>query len=283
MTLQTKDLTLSYSAPPKKGLGASTAVLAGASIEIARGAVLVLQGPNGSGKSTLMKALARQLRPTAGLVTLDGQDIWLMNVQEFARKIAYVPQTMRAPQSMTVHELVALGRSPHQKLFQLSLSDKDKDLVQAALTRCGMDRLQNKLVAELSGGERQRTVIAMALTQGPDYLLLDEPTASLDFRYQLELIDLLSQLKEEGLGIGLILHDLNIASQLADNVVLLAGQAGSPSGIIAQGKIADVFATETLKRVFSVDIEVLSGGGKNIYLPTRFNRTTTEQTSKAKL
>jgi iron complex transport system ATP-binding protein len=192
-----------------------------------------------------------------------------MAVQQFAQKIAYVPQTLRAPQSMTVHELVAMGRSPHQRLFQLSLSDKDKDLVLAALKRCGVERLKDKLVAEISGGERQRTVIAMALAQGPDYLLLDEPTASLDFRYQLELIDLLGQLKEEGLGIGLILHDLNIASQLADKVALLAAEDGSPSRIIAQGKVGDVFARETLRRVFAVDIEVLSGGGKNIYLPTR--------------
>jgi ABC-type cobalamin/Fe3+-siderophores transport system ATPase subunit len=269
MPLQTKDLTLTYSAAAKNGKGPSSAVLTGASIEIERGEVFVLQGPNGSGKSTLMKALARQLRPTSGIVTLDGLDIWQMGIQQFAQKIAYVPQTLRAPPSMTVRELVALGRSPHQKLFQLSLSDKDKDMVQAALTRCAVEGLQDKLVAELSCGERQRTVIAMALSQGPDYLLLDEPTASLDFRYQLELISLLGQLKGEGLGIGLILHDLNIAAQLADKVALLASETGSPSAIIAQGKIEDVFARETLKRVFSVDIEILRGGGKNIYLPTR--------------
>jgi iron complex transport system ATP-binding protein len=269
MPLQTIDLTLAYSSAAKMGAGTWVPVLAGVTIEIARGEVLVLHGPNGSGKSTLIKALARQLRPSSGAITLDGQNIWQMGVQQFAQKIAYVPQTLRAPQAMTVHELVALGRSPHQKLFQLALSDKDKELVQSSLKRCGVDNLQDKLVNELSGGERQRTVIAMALTQGPDYLLLDEPTASLDFRYQLELIDLLAQLKKEGLGIGLILHDLNIASQLADKVALLAAEPGSASGIIAQGSISEVFAGETLKRVFAVDIEVLSGSGKDVYLPTR--------------
>jgi iron complex transport system ATP-binding protein len=266
MALQTQDLTLSYS-PAAKSAGAE--VLIGANIEILPGEVLVLQGPNGSGKSTLMKALARQLRPRAGQVNLDGVDIWQMNVQQFARKIAYVPQTLRAPQAMTVIELVSLGRAPHQKIFQLSLSDKDSALVQSALVRCGVEGLQDKLVGELSGGEKQRTVIAMALTQEPQYLLLDEPTASLDFRYQLELIDLLAQLKTEGLGIAMILHDLNIASQLADKVALLAGENGSPSGIVAQGTIEEVFSRETLRRVFAVEIEMLSGAGKQIYLPTR--------------
>jgi iron complex transport system ATP-binding protein len=247
MALQTQDLTLSYS-PAAKSAGAE--VLIGANIEILPGEVLVLQGPNGSGKSTLMKALARQLRPRAGQVNLDGVDIWQMNVQQFARKIAYVPQTLRAPQAMTVIELVSLGRAPHQKIFQLSLSDKDSALVQSALVRCGVEGLQDKLVGELSGGEKQRTVIAMALTQEPQYLLLDEPTASLDFRYQLELIDLL-------------------ASQLADKVALLAGENGSPSGIVAQGTIEEVFSRETLRRVFAVEIEMLSGADKQIYLPTR--------------
>jgi len=271
MTLQTTDLTLSYSAKKQNGPGADQAVVTGANIKIERGEVLVLQGPNGSGKSTLMKALARQLRPVQGSVTLDGQNIWQQNVQEFAKKIAYVPQSLSAPNSMTVLELVALGRSPHQKLFQLALSTNDNELVQVALRRCGVDNLQHKLVAQLSGGERQRTVIAMALTQGPDFLLLDEPTASLDFRYQLELVDLLAELKEEGLGIGLILHDLNIAAQLADKVALIVAEPGCPSHIIAQGTVAEVFARETLKRVFAVDIEVLKGTNKNIYVPTRLH------------
>jgi len=265
MVLEAENLTLAYGntgAPPL-----AQPVLVNASLKIERGQVLVLQGPNGSGKSTLIKALARQLRPTQGAVKLDGLDIWQMKVQEFARKIAYVPQTLSAPQSMTVFDLVSLGRSPHQKLFQIALSSHDRAITEAALKRCGVDDLQNKLVAELSGGERQRTVIAMALTQDPDYLLLDEPTASLDFRYQLELIDLLGQLKTNGLGIGLILHDLNIAAQLADNIALLAKEESAPSQIMAQGPVSEVFARDTLRRVFAVDIEVLSGATRSVYMP----------------
>jgi len=273
MTLACNNLTLSYLQD-----ALALPVIAGADLKIERGQVLVLQGPNGSGKSTLMKAMARQLRPVAGTVSLDGNDIWQMDVQSFARKIAYVPQTLTAPQFMTVYELVALGRSPHQKLFQLSLTDHDRALIQSALARCGVEDLQHKLVSQLSGGERQRTVIAMALTQGPDYLLLDEPTASLDFRYQLELVDLLGQLKKDGLGIGLILHDLNIAAQLADRIALIApacksdgdqASATKTSRIVAQGTVQEVLERETLQRVFSVDIEILKGVGKDVYLPTR--------------
>lgn len=271
MTLAAKNLTLSYGRP-QRARPAPTAVLTGADVKVERGQALVLQGPNGSGKSTLMKALARKLRPAAGDVTLDGKDIWQMGVQSFAQKIAYVPQTLTAPPFMTVFELVALGRSPHQRTFQLSLNENDRALIDQSLRRCGVEGLQDKLVSQLSGGERQRTVIAMALTQGPDYLLLDEPTASLDFRYQIELIDLLGQLKEDGLGIALILHDLNIAAQLADTVALIGGDADAglgPSRIIAQGPVEEVFARETLQRVFAVDIEILKGVGKDVYLPTR--------------
>jgi len=272
MTLACNNLTLAYCS---KKNHSPTPVLTAVDLAIERGQVLVLQGPNGSGKSTLMKAMARQLRPQAGTVTLDGRDIWQMDVQTFAQKVAYVPQTLTAPQFMTVHELVALGRSPHQKLFQLSLTDNDRSLITAAMSRCGVDDLQDKLVSQLSGGERQRTVIAMALTQGPDYLLLDEPTASLDFRYQLELIDLLGQLKDDGLGIGLILHDLNIAAQLADKIALIAAEENSNNGgskvsrIVAQGTVEAVLEREILQRVFAVDIEILKGVGKDVYLPTR--------------
>jgi len=276
MTLACNNLTLAYySGKNGKKNHSRVPVLTAVDLEIERGQVLVLQGPNGSGKSTLMKAMARQLRPQAGTVTLDDRDIWQLHVQTFAQKIAYVPQTLTAPQFMTVYELVALGRSPHQKLFQLSLSDNDRGLIDSAMSRCGVDGLQDKLVSQLSGGERQRTVIAMALTQGPDYLLLDEPTASLDFRYQLELIDLLGQLKEDGLGIGLILHDLNIAAQLADKIALIASEETANNGgakvsrIVAQGTVAAVLEREILQRVFAVDIEILKGVGKDVYLPTR--------------
>jgi iron complex transport system ATP-binding protein len=301
MTLEAKDLTLSYGAAlspgqdkgqdksQDKAASRSKArdVLVGANLILERGQILVLQGPNGSGKSTLMKALARQLRPHSGQVLLDGESIWDLAVQKFARKIAYVPQTLSAPPAMTVAELVSLGRSPHQKLFQLSLSEADQFIVEEALKHCGVDKLKDKLLSELSGGERQRTIIAMALSQRPDYLLLDEPTASLDFRYQLELVDLLESLKAKGMGIALILHDLNIAARLADKIALIASpydsgsEANDPSGIksnpvqpsriVAQGTAAEVFARETLRQVFAVDIEVYSSncGGRELYLPAK--------------
>ncbi|MBU6450346.1 MAG: ABC transporter ATP-binding protein [Cyanobacteria bacterium REEB67] len=266
MSLEAKNLTLSYASTSSRRGKTEIDVLVDANLVVERGQILALQGPNGAGKSTLMKALARHLKPKHGQVLLDGKNIWDLPVQHFARKIAYVPQTLSAPPAMTVRELVSLGRSPHQKIFQLSATANDQAIVDEALKHCGVDMLRDKLLSELSGGERQRTVIAMALSQGPDYLLLDEPTASLDFRYQLELVELLDSLRAKGVGIALILHDLNIAARLADRIALIAS-----SRIIAQGAIEDVFCRETLRSVFAVDIEVYSSnsGGREVYLPAR--------------
>jgi iron complex transport system ATP-binding protein len=266
MALEAKNITLSYVGTARSGGKARQDVLVDASLVLERGQILALQGPNGAGKSTLMKALARHLKPRLGEVLLDGKNIWELPVQQFARKIAYVPQTLNAPPAMTVSELVSLGRSPHQKRFQLSPSESDRVIVDEALEHCGVTSLKDKLLSELSGGERQRTIIAMALCQGPDYLLLDEPTASLDFRYQIELVELLDSLRAKGVGIALILHDLNIAARLADKIALIAS-----SQIIAQGTIADVFSRETLRSVFAVDVEVYgsTSGGRELYLPTK--------------
>jgi iron complex transport system ATP-binding protein len=266
MTLAAKNLSITYGGKSK------SLVVQDINLSIEAGEILVLQGPNGAGKSTIVKAFARHLKPCQGEVAIDGKDIWQMAVHEFAKLVAYVPQTLNTPPAMTVRDLVGLGRAPHQKIFQISQSESDEAIIEAALARCELSKLAGKFLSELSGGERQRTIIAMAICQKPKYLLLDEPTASLDYRHQLELTDLLLSLKEEGLGIALILHDLNLAAGLSAKIALLGGGESQPSTIVACGDRAHVFARETLQKVFAVDVDIypsLTAGGADLYIPKK--------------
>ena len=266
MALSAKNLSITY------GGTKNALIVAGIDLTIEAGSILVLQGPNGAGKSTIMKALARQLKPIGGAILLEEKEIWKMPVQEFARQVAYVPQSLSTPPSMTVRELVGLGRAPHQKIFQISQSESDEAIIDQALERCKLKDFAHKLLSELSGGERQRTIIAMALCQKPKYLLLDEPTASLDYRHQLELTDLMAGLKEEGLGIALILHDLNLAAGLGAKIALLSAEENKPASIVACGERSQVFARETLQKVFAVDVDIYPSqvdGGPALYVPKK--------------
>ncbi|CAN5476227.1 ABC transporter ATP-binding protein [soil metagenome] len=243
------------------------------------GEVLAIQGPNGSGKSTLMKGLARQLKPASGKISLDGQDIWSINIVDFAREIAYVPQSLETPNDMTVYDLVRLGRSPHQSWWSNQLSKVDTATISSALDRCGLTRLSKKKLNELSGGEKQRALIAMALAQEPHFILMDEPTANLDFRYQLEVISIIKELKEQKIGIATILHDLNLSARIADQIALVGvarseaadiGQASpQASTIVAQGSPQEVLKEDLLRSVFAVELAFLHDPKSNLdlYVP----------------
>jgi len=237
------------------------------------GEVLAIQGPNGSGKSTLMKSLARQLKPSAGTISLDGQNIWNMNIVDFARQVAYVPQSMETPHDMTVHELVRLGRNPHQNWWSNQLSKADIATIDSALERCGLTRLSDKKLNELSGGEKQRALIAMALAQEPHFILMDEPTANLDFRYQLEVIAIIKELKEQKIGIATILHDLNLSARIADQIALVGvtdqENKGAPSTIVAIGRPEEVLKEDLLRSVFKVELAFVHDerSNLNLYVP----------------
>jgi len=230
-------------------------VLNNASLELSAAQIIAIGGPNGVGKSTLIKTMARQLKPISGTVTVNGADIWSVSPSEFARQLAYVPQNFDGNLELTVEEMVSLGRNPHQQWWQWQSSSHDREAVEKALAASGLSKLKSKSLSQLSGGEKQRAAVATALAQEPKYLLLDEPTANLDFKHQLDLLAMLRELREQGLGIMLVLHDLNMMAKVADRVILLERVSEDSAGQIAvDGTAESTLTQENLRRIFEIDV-----------------------------
>jgi len=186
----------------------------------------VIVGPNACGKSTLLRALSRLLRPKSGRVVLDGRDIASYPAKDVARRLGLLPQTSIAPEGITVADLVARGRYPHQKLIR-QWSAEDEAAVVEAMAATGITTLSTRLVEELSGGQRQRVWVAMVLAQQTPLLLLDEPTTFLDIAHQIELLDLLHALNAAGHTIVAVLHDLNHACRYASHLIAMRTGASS--------------------------------------------------------
>ncbi|MET9213010.1 MULTISPECIES: ABC transporter ATP-binding protein [unclassified Nocardia] len=223
------------------------------SLDIAPGVVTTVIGPNGCGKSTLLKSLGRLLRPRDGQVVLDGKAISTMKTKDVARVIGMLPQTPVAPEGLTVADLVARGRHPHQSWLRQWSAD-DETEVAAALAQTGIADLAERTLDELSGGQRQRAWISMALAQGTDILLLDEPTTYLDLAHSLEVLDLVDRLHAEyGRTVVMVLHDLNLAIRYSDELVVM-----SAGRIVARGKPADIVTAELLAEVFGLEATVLT-------------------------
>jgi len=210
-----------------------------------------LVGPNGCGKSTLLRGLSRLLKPAHGSVYLDGHDIHAMKSKDLARQLGILPQAPVAPEGLTVHELVAQGRYPHQNWFQ-QWSAHDERIVAEALEMTNLALFTDRPVDTLSGGQRQRAWIAMALAQQTNILLLDEPTTYLDLAHQIDVLDLLAELNENGRTIVMVLHDLNQAARYAERIVALRG-----GQIVAQGRPDQVIIPENILQVFGLEAEVI--------------------------
>jgi iron complex transport system ATP-binding protein len=244
-------------------------------LTVATGEIVVVAGPNGAGKSTAVKTIARQIKPLAGSIHIDEDPIAEMDAGVFAKMVAYVPQLISAPQQMTIEEMVSLGRNPHQPWWSWQSTESDTKAIDFALKQTELMHLRKRAVSDLSGGERQRAAIATALAQDTRFMLLDEPTAHLDFKHQLQLLDLLKQLKSIGLGILLVLHDLNLTARLADRVILLtkdtSAAPATPSTIARTGSPSDVFDQETLRRVYQVDVTIIRDDKSGMvgYMPTK--------------
>jgi iron complex transport system ATP-binding protein len=209
-------------------------VLDGLDLELRERELVVLIGPNGSGKSTLVRLLAGLLAPRGGRIERGAPP----------RPVALVPQLLRALPGVSVAEFVAGGRYAHLGFWRIATA-RDRDAVDAALARTGVARWRDRLLHELSGGERQRVLIARALAQDAPLLLADEPTTSLDLDHQLEVMELLGALAREGRAVLAVTHDLNLASQFADRILLLAG-----GRIAAAGPPRDVLRAEVLAPVY---------------------------------
>ncbi|MEV6522224.1 ABC transporter ATP-binding protein [Longispora sp. NPDC051575] len=222
-------------------------VLDGLDLDVTDGEITAIVGPNGCGKSTLLRALSRLLRPQAGQVLLDGRLIHQTPTRQVARALGLLPQSPVAPEGLTVADLVMRGRQPHQAWFRQWGAD-DEDVVAEALEWTGMLDLADRPVDTLSGGQRQRAWISMALAQGTDLLLLDEPTTFLDLAHQLDVLDLVGRLhRERGRTVVMVLHDLNLAARYAHRLVAMRD-----GRIVASGPPAEILTPELVEDVFGV-------------------------------
>lgn len=236
--LHGRDLTLRYD---------ERTIAQNLSIAIPDGSFTVIVGPNACGKSTLLKALSRLIRPSAGDVMLDGKAIGQRQAKDVARRLGLLPQSATAPDGITVADLVARGRYPHQSFLQ-QWSKADEVAVIAAMDATEVTDLSARLLSELSGGQRQRVWIAMVLAQETPLLLLDEPTTFLDIAHQIEMLELLADLNAEGRTIVAVLHDLNHACRYASHLIAMKHGA-----IIAEGKPNDIVTENLVKTVFDLD------------------------------
>ncbi|MDQ3151148.1 MAG: ABC transporter ATP-binding protein [Actinomycetota bacterium] len=228
-------------------------VVDGLDLDVLDGTITAVIGPNGCGKSTLLRALARLMPTSAGQVLLDGKRIDRIPTREVAKVLGVLPQAPIAPEGLTVADLVSRGRHPHQAWYR-QWSSSDQDAVAEALTWTDMLDLAERPVDQLSGGQRQRAWISMALAQGTDLLLLDEPTTFLDLAHQIDVLDLVERLHAEtGRTVVMVLHDLNLAARYAGRLVAMRDGA-----IAAQGTPAKVLTVELLSDVFGLEAKVIS-------------------------
>jgi len=248
MSLTAERVSYSYGKRPGAG---SVPALDGVTVHVARGSLTGLLGPNGCGKTTLLKLLSGVLRPAAGSVSLDGQPLERFSRRDVARRIAVVPQETHPAFDYTAIEMVLMGRHPHLDTFALE-GPADVAIAAEAMAATGTAHLAHRAYMTLSGGEKQRVVIASALAQAPDVLLLDEPTASLDLGYQLDVAALLGRLnRERGVTMVLATHDLNLAASLCSSLVLLRD-----GRVLADGPTDDVLTAAMVRQLYDVDADV---------------------------
>ena len=236
------------------------------SVRIAPGSLTGLLGPNGCGKTTLLKLLAGVLKPELGSVRLGDREIRTLSPRALAQQTAVVPQETHPAFDFTVMEMVLMGRHPPLGAFQLE-GPADIAIAREAMTATGITHLAGRAYMTLSGGEKQRVVIASALAQQPKVLLLDEPTASLDLGYQLEIASLLKQLnRERGVTMVLATHDLNLAASVCDTLVLVR-----EGRVLMQGAAREVLTSSTVEQLYGViaDVSFHERAGHLTVVPVR--------------
>jgi len=225
----------------------SRRVLEDVSFGVAAGELVGVIGPNGSGKSTLLRVVAGTLRPAAGRVRVAGADVAGLSRGELARRLAVVPQSASLPEAFSAFEIVLMGRTPHLGLLQAETA-RDVSIVRQAMLQAGVWDLADCPVGQLSGGERQRVVIARALAQQPALLLLDEPTSHLDVHHQVQVMEIVRDLCVGGLATLAVFHDLNLAAQYCDRLLLLhegrIQAAGTPEEVVTPENVARVYGPQ---------------------------------------
>lgn len=239
--LEVRDLRFAYGERP---------VLSGVDLSLQRGELVALLGTNGSGKTTLLRLIAGTLRPHAGTVRFDGRGVGEWRRHELARHVAVLPQRLDLPDGFRVAEVVEMGRAPHaRRLFGATAADELA--VERALLDADAVDLAHRPVEELSGGERQRVLVAMALAQEPELLLLDEPTVHLDVAHRVRLLSTIARLQQaRDLTVLAVLHDLDLAAAFAPRVVVL-----SDGRVVADGAPEEVVTPQMARMVFAVTME----------------------------
>ena len=226
-------------------------VLRAVTLSVRKGSILGLLGPNGCGKTTLLRLLSGMLTPQSGQVLLNGKPIAALSRREIARQVAVVPQETHTTFDFTVLDIVLMGRYPHLGPFELE-GVADLEIARSALTATGTAELEGRLFGSLSGGEKQRVVIAGAVAQQAALMLLDEPTASLDLAYQIEVAALLRRLNaSHAVTMVICTHDLNLAAALCDEVVLLRDGA-----VLAHGPTAETITADNIRATYGVNADV---------------------------
>ncbi len=240
MALTTKNFSTGYQ---------ENEVVKSISLSLKRSEWLGIIGANGSGKSTFLKGISRILDVYSGSAYLDGQDIHHSSTKDIAKKISVLPQHQKSNLSLTVYELVCLGRSPHKKWWELDLDENDHSKVERSISLTDMTAFKDNYVDTLSGGQRQRAFLSLALAQDTKTLLLDEPTTFLDLRYQLQFLDLLKRInQEQEISIITVIHDLNLAARYCDRIAVL-----KDGELLAIDSPRKVLNNELMKKAFQVE------------------------------
>jgi iron complex transport system ATP-binding protein len=251
-----ENLTLAY--------GADAPVVSDLTLEVPAGRMTAVVGPNGSGKSTLLRGMRRLLTPQSGRVLLDGRDIHQLPARELARQLGVLPQGPVTPEGITAAELVSRGRHPHRGLFA-RLTAEDQQAIDDALAAVELAELRDRPVDQLSGGQRQRVWIAMVLAQGTQHLLLDEPTTYLDLAHAVDVMNVVhAAAHSAGRTVVTVLHDLTLAAQYADHLVVMGD-----GRIAAQGVPSEVLSEQLLADVFGLRATVVEVGGAPVVVPDR--------------
>jgi len=257
--IRIRDVEFSYASVP---------ILKNICMEVAESEILGIIGPNGAGKSTLLRCIDRILSPQKGTIFLNEQDISKMSRLEIAKRMGYIPQSTTQVFPATVFETVLMGRRPH---ISWRCNERDVEKVLEVLHLLDLEGLAMRDINELSGGQQQKVLIARALVQEPDVLLLDEPTSNLDIKHQLEVMDIIKEIaRKKGISAIMAIHDLNLAARYADRLIMM-----KDGMIYAAGEHFSVLTPENIREVYGVEVEVSMHNGRPFVIPLRPTTATT--------
>jgi len=234
-------------------------------LNIEKGKFIGILGPNGCGKSTLLKVILKYLHPRQGIIKIDNKELKEYSQSELAKILSFVPQKSALTMPLTVEDVVYMGRVPYIKNRWIGFDREDREKVEKIMQMLKIDQFKNRVIYSLSGGEFQRVLLARALVQNTNIMLLDEPTSALDMNYALEIMKLTSYfVKNENLTAVMVLHDLNLASMYCDSIILL-----KEGKIAYEGTPKELFKPEILEEIYGFNCEVIENKGFSYVIPNK--------------